>query len=118
MEFKNIHIGSLIKDEVKKQKMSYASFAKEIGIKRQNADSKIFNNESLDANLLKAVSKVLNFNFFQYYEPIGIVANECNKENYISNNIIEVKAQLMYKIGGETKEETLFITLERKDVTN
>jgi len=62
------HIGRLIKDKVKSSKFSVTEFAREINCSRRNVYT-IFERESVDTELLKHISAVLDYNFFQYYIP-------------------------------------------------
>ena len=68
MEYQKIHIGSLIKSEVKRRKMTFTEFAGCIGIQRQNVERKVFSKQGLDTELLIKISEVLNFDFFKYFQ--------------------------------------------------
>ncbi len=58
-----IHIGQLIKAELKAQGRTVTWFAKAIHCDRTNA-YKIFNSSHLDSELIWRISGVLNHNFF------------------------------------------------------
>lgn len=60
-----IHIGKVILEKLKEQDISKSEFGRKINRSRQNVQD-IFKRESIDTNLLAEVSKVLNFDFFQY----------------------------------------------------
>ena len=62
----NIHIGHLIHEQLRKDQRSVGWLAREIHCTRNNV-YKIFNKPSLDSDLILKISKVMNFNFFQYY---------------------------------------------------
>ena len=71
---KDVHIGSIILKVFQKRKMTVAQFAREIGCHRTRIYP-IFQNKSIDVDLLIRISKVLNYNFlFEYI-----------KEEYISS---------------------------------
>lgn len=62
----NIHIGHLIREQLKADNRSVSWLAREIHCTRNHV-YKIFNKPSLDARLILKISKVMQFNFFQYY---------------------------------------------------
>ena len=62
----NIHIGQLIREQLKADQRSASWLAREIGCTRNHV-YKIFNRPSLDADLILKISIVMNFNFFRYY---------------------------------------------------
>ena len=68
MKYQRIHIGSLIKTEVKNSGITFAEFARRIGIQRQNVERKVFSQQGLDTELLMQISEVLDFNFFRYFQ--------------------------------------------------
>ena len=68
MEYQKIHIGSLIKCEVKKRGMTFFEFADCIGIQRQNVECKVFTKQGINTDLLIQISEVLDFNFFKYFQ--------------------------------------------------
>ena len=68
MKYQKIHIGSLIKTEVKHRGMTFSEFARCIGIQRQNVERKVFSRQGLDTELLIQISEILDFNFFKYYQ--------------------------------------------------
>lgn len=61
-----IHIGSLIEEQVRKQKMNVSVFAKKLNCDRTNVYD-IFKRSTIDTELLYRISKVLNYNFFDLY---------------------------------------------------
>lgn len=67
MEYKSdIHIGRLIRVQLKSDERSVSWLAREIGCTRNHL-YKIFNKPSLDSDLLLRISKAMHFNFFQFY---------------------------------------------------
>lgn len=62
----NIHIGHLIRQQLKADDRSVSWLAREIHCTRNHV-YKIFNKPSLDGNLILKISVAMNFNFFQYY---------------------------------------------------
>ena len=62
----NIHIGHLIREQLKTDQRSASWLAREIGCSRNHV-YKIFSKSSLDSDLIFRISKAMNFNFFQYY---------------------------------------------------
>ena len=62
----NIHIGHLIREQLKADQRSASWLAREIGCTRNHV-YKIFNKPSLDADLILKISIAMSFNFFQYY---------------------------------------------------
>lgn len=62
----NIHIGHLIREQLKADQRSASWLAREIHCTR-NHIYKIFSKPSLDGSLIFRISIVMNFNFFQYY---------------------------------------------------
>ena len=65
----NIHIGQLIREQLKADKRSASWLAREIGCSRNHV-YKIFNKPSLDADLILKISIAMNYNFFQYYSAM------------------------------------------------
>lgn len=62
----NIHIGHLIREQLKADQRSVGWLAREIGCSRNHL-YKVFRKSSLDGELLLSISLAMNFNFFQYY---------------------------------------------------
>lgn len=61
-----IHVGSLIKEELKRQERSISWFARKLYCDRSNVYD-IFKRESVDTELLLRISLVLKRNFFLLY---------------------------------------------------
>lgn len=73
-----VHIGKKIQEALDNSSFTIVAFAKNIGLTRDGV-YKIFKKESIDTEQLQKISKVLNHNFFQYYEH-GSVAKESKPE--------------------------------------
>lgn len=61
-----IHIGQVIKAQLKADQRSVGWLSREIGCTRNHV-YKIFNKPSLDSELVFRISQAMHFNFFQYY---------------------------------------------------
>ena len=62
----NIHIGLLIREQLKADQRSASWLAREIGCSRNHL-YKVFRKPSLDGELLLCISLAMKFNFFLYY---------------------------------------------------
>ena len=62
----NIHIGQLIREQLKADQRSASWLAREIGCSRNHV-YKVFKKSSLEADLILKISIAMNFNFFRYY---------------------------------------------------
>lgn len=98
MRIKRVNIGEEIKKKVIERQQSIASFAKAIGIQRQNIEKTVFSKNSLDTDLLMRISEELDYNFFSYYTNEDM----CNIINYSKQ---EVKATLTIELGEEKKDQ-------------
>ena len=103
MKFQNIHIGSLIKTEVKHRGMTFTEFAKRIGIQKQNVERKIFKKQGLNTDLLIQISELLNFDFFKYFQ---------NNHSQLQG---EVKATLTVEINGKKQDKELRFVFDKND---
>ena len=73
-----IHIGNLIEQRLKQEKHTAAWLARQIPC-TYNHIYKVFRKQSIDTKLLLRISKVLRFDFFQYYSS-EIAANNTEWE--------------------------------------
>ena len=73
-----IHVGSLIKEELKRQERSISWFARKLYCDRSNVYD-IFRRKSIDTDLLLRISHVLNHDFFQYYCRFYKESSACGK---------------------------------------
>jgi len=80
-----VHIGQKIKKALDESKYSVTDFATKIN-KSRTVVYNIFERSTIDTGLLYKISKVLDHDFFSYYnENIGWVAKE-EQANYIKKN--------------------------------
>ncbi|MBO5186844.1 MAG: XRE family transcriptional regulator [Prevotella sp.] len=63
---KEIHIGRLIEEELRRQERSVSWFARMLCCERTNVYN-IFKRESIDCSMLYRISIILNRNFFDLY---------------------------------------------------
>lgn len=61
-----IHIGHLIRDELRRQNRTNAWLADQIGTSTRNLQ-RIYNKPSIDTQLLLAISQALHTDFFSHY---------------------------------------------------
>lgn len=73
-----IHIGQLIKEELKRQERTPAWLAKKINCERPNIYY-IFQQKSINTDLLIRISIALGIDFFQYYSQ-NISFKQANQE--------------------------------------
>jgi transcriptional regulator with XRE-family HTH domain len=77
-----VHIGKIIKAELKKKRFSVSEFAKIINTDRNNVYH-IFKRKSIDTDLLYKISIALEYNFFLEYNPLNnqnILSKDDSKE--------------------------------------
>jgi hypothetical protein len=77
----NIHIGKKIKEVLSKTPISVVDFAKSINLTRNGA-YKVFEKETIDTGQLQTISKVLNHDFFNYYEQTPSSTAKETKPDY------------------------------------
>lgn len=94
MKINRINLGEVIRQIVTEKGMSDASFAKEIGMQRQNVKKMVFEKQSLDTNLLCIISEVLKCNLFDYFK------SNTNDDRQ------ELKATLTIEMGKEKKDKS------------
>ena len=64
-----IHIGNLIRDELRRQGHTNAWLAEQIGVTPRTLQ-KLFNKPSIDTQYLLLISQVLRTNFFRFYASV------------------------------------------------
>lgn len=69
LRHKMVHIGNLIKEELRRQGRSVGWFARELYCDRTNVYD-IFKRPSLDTSLLLRISQLLQHDFFRYYSSL------------------------------------------------
>ena len=65
-DMRQLHIGQLIKAEVKRQGISVVGFARMLGCSRTNI-YKIYDHPSIDTAQLQRISSLLHHDFFRFY---------------------------------------------------
>ena len=70
-----LHIGKVIRQHLEEVGMTKSEFARRISTSPQNIYG-IFKRKSIDSELLRDISRVLNFDFFQYYSTSALVLGE------------------------------------------
>ena len=70
-----LHIGKLIRQHLEEAGMTKSEFARRIGTSPQNIYG-IFKRKSCDTELLREISRVLSFDFFQYYSTNALIVEE------------------------------------------
>lgn len=71
----NIHIGKIVRQHLEEVGMTKSEFARRINTSPQNIYG-IFKRQSIDTELLRDISRVLGYDFFQYYASSSMVVNE------------------------------------------
>ena len=69
------HLGKLIEKRLHEIGISKSEFARRINKSRQNVNH-IFGRRSVDSDLLKNISDVLRYDFFQLYRDADFTASE------------------------------------------
>lgn len=113
-----MHIGKKIKEVLDKTGMSKTEFAKKINLTRDGA-YKLFEKEAIATGQLEKISKVLNHDFFQYYQngASGVSEKQSNygfasKEDMEElTKIVSVLAKEMEKM---RKEMSLMTSAKEK----
>lgn len=70
-----IHIGKVIRKHLEEAGMTKSEFARRLETSPQNIYG-IFKRRSLDTDLLKNISRILNYDFFQYYSSSALVVHD------------------------------------------
>lgn len=69
LKIMRIHIGNLIRDELRRQGHTNAWFIKRIGVSERTLQ-RLFNKSSIDTQQLFIISSILNTDFFQCYSKM------------------------------------------------
>ena len=64
IQFEDLHMGQIIEKEINRVGMTKAEFGRRINTSRQNVNT-ILKKKDISTDLLKAICKVLNRNFFE-----------------------------------------------------
>ena len=108
MKFQKVHIGSLVKMEVKRCGMTFTEFAKHIGIQKQNVERKVFKQQGLNTDLLILISEILNYDFFRHFQNDTI----CNHSRLQR----EIKATLTFEIGDKKQDRELILVFGGNEI--
>jgi hypothetical protein len=95
----NIHIGKKIKEVLDKMPISVVDFAKSINLTRNGA-YKVFEKETIDTGQLQTISKVLNHDFFNYYEqnPSSTAKESKSEYGYATKDEVANLAHAILKL--------------------
>jgi transcriptional regulator with XRE-family HTH domain len=92
-------IGKIIESKLREKGLPISEFARRINTNRNNVYD-IFHRESIDTSLLKKISEVIDFDFFQCFNnPDLSLSNEINQKKDISileNKIIALEKEITY----------------------
>ncbi len=81
-----MHIGQIIKEQVKRRRLKAGQFAKLLNVSEPNI-YKIYQRESIDTALLQRICLVLDHNFFEpYYRQFSISSRESELEHFRKEN--------------------------------
>lgn len=88
-----VHIGTKIKERAEELKMRPTDLANRINTSKQNLYG-IFKRQSIDSELLSEISRVLDYDFFQYYQhSSGHKPNVLDPESDVYSDIAGLKAE-------------------------
>lgn len=96
-----IHIGKKIKEVLDKSPMAKEDFATRIGLTRDGA-YKILKKESIATDQLQKICRVLDHDFFSYYQT-DLVEQSESKYGYASREDVEALAQLVSTLTKEVE---------------
>jgi hypothetical protein len=88
-----LHIGKLIRQHLEEVGMTKSEFARRISTSPQNIYG-IFKRKSCDTELLRDISRVLNFDFFQYYSTSALIVDERGNGKSGVVSAMELKREL------------------------
>lgn len=97
-----VHIGELIEAKISEVGITKAEFGRRINTSRQNVNT-ILKKKSLDTELLKSISKVLNHDFFRYYLEENVPESKRSHSLQRSNSghvslLIQIPKENQYKL--------------------
>lgn len=99
-----VHIGKKIREVLDKSHYTIVEFAKKINLTRDGA-YKIFEKESIASDQLEKISKVLNHDFFSYYQHRLNLANESeSKYGFASKEDVEELSKLVRTLAKEIEK--------------
>lgn len=97
----DIHIGRLIEERIKEVGMTKAEFGRRINTSRQNVNT-LLRKESLDTRLLKKIGRVLNHDFFHYFQRKGTLPGSVEEEPQSGPNV-----KLVVELSGWQQDKLL-----------
>lgn len=98
-----IHIGKKIKEILDKSSLSVVDFATSINLTRNGA-YKVFEKETIDTGQLQTISKVLNHDFFKYYESVSAVKESKTDYGYATKEDLTLVTQAIFNIAKELEK--------------
>ncbi len=112
-----LHIGKMIRSRIETSGMNKSEFARRINSTPQNVYS-IFKRKSLDTEMLFEISRVLGFDFFQYYTDgptphVGSDIHSILPASQINQELNEAKRELEM-LRQENKYLHELVRLQRK----
>lgn len=108
MTHKTIHIGLAIEEKLQELKMSKTEFGRRIGIPQQNVN-RILEKDTIDTGRLIAVSRALNFNFFELYTNVD------NHEQHTESDYPSTTSETSGDIATSERLRLLQLLMEEKD---
>lgn len=91
-----LHIGKVVRKHLEEVGMTKSEFARRLETSPQNIYG-IFKRKSIDTQLLKDISNVLNYDFFQYYTTAALVVQE-EKASYGSKDKVFTALDLQREV--------------------
>ena len=94
-----LHIGKIIRQRLEETGMNKSEFARRINTTPQNIYG-IFKRKSIDTDLLKEISQVLEYDFFQYYSQITFEVKDDGEpyhtkdKKYQHKTVVELMSEL------------------------
>ena len=99
-----IHIGKKIREALDKSHLTIVEFAKKINLTR-NGVYKIFDKEAIAADQLQKISKVLNHDFFSYYQnQLNFVNENKPKYGFADKEDVEALTRLVNSLAKEIEK--------------
>lgn len=94
----SIHIGQLIKEQVKRKRIRVSQLSDKLNVSEPNV-YKIYLRSSIDTALLEKISIALDYNFFDLYakrfslETNDSLLVQCEKENSLLRQLVQEKEE-------------------------
>lgn len=107
----SLHIGKIIKEQVKRKGISVTEFAEKINYSRRNV-YEIFDKETIDTGLLIKINKIIDQNLFLLYLTDSEVAAVKNKSG-LTDDVMEILLEIKKSVG-ELKKSNVVKTKANK----